>query len=182
MLRDSSRYLSKLRPALMALLSMAARAIWDGGNSSPASVMAAWVRKSSELFLNDSGFSSVGNRVCDDVEEREELTKRGQRIRGFSVSPPAKQPWGQWAAPPGVCRGCGRPGESWAVGWAEVRTPGSAPEPSPAPPGSPEPGCPQTGCWTHWTHPLYRTGTHTSTWEKTMAWYHIITIKSMLFL
>lgn len=53
-----------LRPALEALFSIAVRAICEGGNSRPASVMAACVRKSSAFFLRDSGFSSVGNLVC----------------------------------------------------------------------------------------------------------------------
>lgn len=56
-------YLSTLRPALDALFRMAVRAIWEGGNSSPASVMVACVRKSSALFLSDSGFSSAGYLV-----------------------------------------------------------------------------------------------------------------------
>lgn len=52
-----------LRPALEALFRIAVRAIWEGEKSSPASVIAACVRKSSAVFLSDSGLSSVGYRV-----------------------------------------------------------------------------------------------------------------------
>lgn len=71
-------------------------------------------------------------------------------------------PSGLWAGPPWVCRGCGPPDGSWAAGWAGAQTPGSAPGLSPALRGSPAAGCPQTGCWTRWTHPPYRTGRHRS--------------------
>lgn len=52
-----------LRPAREALFKMAVRAICDGEKSSAASVVVARVRKSSALFLSDSGFSSGGYRV-----------------------------------------------------------------------------------------------------------------------
>lgn len=56
-------HLSRLSPALEALFRIAVSAICDGAKSSPASVMAACVRKSSALFLSDSGFSSMGYLV-----------------------------------------------------------------------------------------------------------------------
>lgn len=61
-----------LRPALEAPLRIAASAIWEGGNSSPASVMAACVKKSSILFLSDSGLSSVGYLVWAHYSYRED--------------------------------------------------------------------------------------------------------------
>lgn len=56
-------HVSMLRPARDALLRTAVRAIWDGENRRPASVIAALLRNSSEFFLNISGFSNRGYRV-----------------------------------------------------------------------------------------------------------------------
>lgn len=164
-----------LRPALEALFRMAVRAIWEGGKISPASVMDAWVRKSSAVFLSDSGFSRVGYLVWEGTKMIfliiftlvslclwVHTVLQGLMYLIWRVH----VPWGRWADPPWVCRGCGPPGGSWAAGWAAARILGSAPEPSPGLPGSPAEGYPQTGCWTRWTHPLYRRGTHTSTWNR----------------
>lgn len=175
-------YLSILRLALEALFRMAVRAIWEGGNSSPASVMAACVRKSSALFLSDSGFSSVGYLVWgmtfmkkgNNSMRQDKSSEYMSTQVNIQSSPGVHLPWGQWAGPPWVCRGCGPPGESWVVGWAAAHTPGSAPEPSPALLGSPAQGCPQTGCWTRWTHPLYRTGMHTSAWNRMVSLREVI--------
>lgn len=96
------------------------------------------------------------------------LTFRSRHRHHHHPLPHTHTPSGQWVAPPLVCRGCGPPGENWVAGWAVAHTLGSAPEPFPALLGSPAQGSPQTGCWTRWTHPLYRTGMHMSALHRKM--------------
>lgn len=168
-----STHLSILRPALEALFRIAVRAIWEGGNSSPASVMAACVKKSSEFFLRVSGFSSVGYLVwrmkC--MRQMIEWNLRGTRLAQLQLQ--AHWPWGQWGSPPWVCRGCGPPGGNWVAGLAAAHTPESAPEPFPVLLEFPAEGCPQTVCWTHWTHRLYRTGMHMSAWNEKVSFKEV---------
>lgn len=105
------------------------------------------------------------------LDMRQNKTKQTNKLQcnlslGSESSATEIPPWDQWADPPWVCRGCGRPGENWAAELKAAHTQGFAPGPSLVLQPSPAEDCPRTGCRTRWTRPLCRTGMHTSAWNK----------------